>query len=57
LFLADLFWPNRMESSFMMSWWRELALQKPVAQKNPKDLVVWLGPQESMSLDSNCFGN
>jgi hypothetical protein len=26
-----------MESSFMMLWWRELALQKLVAQKNPED--------------------
>lgn len=41
----------------MTLWWKELALQKLVPRKNPKDLDVWLEPQESMSLGGNCFDN
>jgi len=31
-----------MVSSFMRLWWKELALQKLVGQRNPKDGAVWL---------------
>lgn len=32
----------------MMLWWKELALLKLVAQKNPNDLVVWLDSKVSI---------